>query len=177
MFLGVGTIEPRKAWSVALDAMERLWRDEDAHLVLVGRYGWSSHWLQGRIEHHPEFGKRLHWLNDADDTTLSSLYRDATALVYPSVAEGFGLPLIEARHFGTPVIASDIEIFREIAGDAIDYFRLLDPDDLARQMRRALHAPRKSPDFPLLSWEEATRSMLQLARDLVMDRPNARRID
>ena len=166
-FLGVGTIEPRKAWNVALDAMERMWADGvDARLVLVGRYGWNAYWLRSRIEGHPEFGKRLIWRDSADDVELAALYRRATALVYPSVCEGFGLPLIEARHYGLPVIASDIPIFREIAGDGVRYFPALDDAALAGLMREALTTRQPSPDFPTLDWTRACAAMLQLARDM-----------
>ncbi|HMN72548.1 MAG TPA: glycosyltransferase family 1 protein [Rhodoblastus sp.] len=176
-FLGVGTIEPRKAWNVALDAMERLWADGvDARLVLVGRYGWSAHWLRTRIESHPEFGKRLIWRDRADDAELAALYRRARALVYPSVCEGFGLPLIEARHYGAPVIASDIPVFREIAGDAVRYFPPLDDSALAALMRQALERRQPPPDFPTLDWARACAGMLQLARDMAAGRDHARRV-
>ncbi len=173
--LGVGTIEPRKAWNVALDAMERLWAGGvDARLVLVGRYGWNAHWLRSRIEGHAEFGKRLIWRDSADDCELSALYRRATALVYPSVCEGFGLPLIEARHYGAPVIASDIPIFREIAGEAVSYFPPLDDGALAALMRKALSSRQPPPDFPALDWARACAGFTQLARDMAAGRPHPR---
>lgn len=176
-FLGVGTIEPRKAWNVALDAMERLWADGvDARLVLVGRYGWNAHWLRSRIESHAEFGKRLIWRDRAGDAELATLYRRARALVYPSVCEGFGLPLIEARHYGAPVIVSDIPIFREIAGDAVRYFPPLDDAELAALMRQALEARQPPPDFPTLDWARASAGFLQLARDMAAGRDHPRRV-
>ena len=176
-FLGVGTIEPRKAWNVALDAMERLWADGvNARLTLVGRYGWNAHWLRSRIEGHVEFGKRLVWRDGADDAELAALYRRATALVYPSVCEGFGLPLIEARHYGAPVIASDIPIFREIAGDTVRYFPPLDDGALAALMRQALASRQPPPDFPTLDWARASAGFLQLARDMAAGRDNPRLI-
>lgn len=176
-FLGVGTIEPRKAWNVALDAMERLWAEGvDARFVLVGRYGWSAHWLRGRIEGHPEFGKRLIWRDRADDAELAALYRRARALVYPSVCEGFGLPLVEARHHGAPVIASDLPIFREIAGDAVRYFPALDDAALASLMREALASRQPPPDFPTLDWARACAGFVQLARDMATGRDHPRRL-
>lgn len=176
-FLGVGTIEPRKAWNVALDAMERLWAEGvDARLELVGRYGWNAHWLRSRIEGHAEFGKRLVWRDRAGDAELAALYRRATALVYPSVCEGFGLPLIEARHYGAPVIASDIPIFREIAGDAVRYFPALDDAALAALMRSALASRQPPPDFPALDWTRACAGMAQLARAMAAGGDHPRRV-
>lgn len=176
-FLGVGTLEPRKAWNVAIDAMESVWASGGQEsLVLAGRYGWNGFALRHRIETHREFGKRLFWIDDADDALLASLYRRAIALVYPSVVEGFGLPLIEAKHYGTPVIASDIPIFREIAGDAIDYFRPLDSHDLTRHMIEAAHIRPAPPQFPTLDWATASEGFLDVVRCVAFDRPHERRI-
>lgn len=176
-FLGVGTIEPRKGWDIAIAAMERYWANGgDAGFVLVGARGWNTLHLENLIEEHPEFGRRLVWMNQADDATLTTLYADAIALLYPSVAEGFGLPLIEAKHFGTPVIASDLPIFREIAGDDVTYFRLLDAEDLARQIDAAAQARPRAPQFCCLSWEEAASRFFDVIDDLVEDRPNAQRL-
>ncbi len=175
-FLGVGTLEPRKAWGVAIDAMEQLWASGvNAKFVLVGRYGWSCLALADRITRHREFGKRLIWLKDAGDIQLAQLYKNALAVVYPSIYEGFGLPVIEARHFGSPVIASDIPVFREIAGDSILYFRQLDADDLAEKMRSALRQPPQPPDFPTLDWAQSMEQLLNLVRDLVQDDPRSPR--
>ena len=176
-FLGVGTLEPRKAWDVALDAMDALWAaGEQESFVLVGRAGWNCLALRNRIERHRERGTRLFWIENTDDAMLSALYRHAIALVFPSVCEGFGLPLVEAKHFGTPVIASDIPVFREIAGNAIDYFRPLDPTDLARRLTQAAAARPRAPQFPTLDWASATSGFLETARAVALDQPSERRI-
>ena len=107
---------------------------------------------------------------------LASLYRRAIALVYPSVVEGFGLPLVEAKHYGTPVIASDIPVFREIAGDAIDYFRSLDSNDLAHHLIEAARTRPAPPQFPTLDWATASEGFLDVVRCVAFDRPHARRI-
>ncbi len=104
--------------------MEELWkRGIDVHFVIVGRYGWMSDVLQRRILEHEEHRKRLHWLQNANDAELHCLYSSAHALVFASLAEGFGLPIIEAANDGLPVIASDIPIFREVGGKNISYFK------------------------------------------------------
>lgn len=165
-FLSVGTLEPRKNYSVALAAFELLWKSGvDVRYVIVGEFGWLTHALRDQILHHPEFGRRLFWLQGADDKVLSALYRHATAAVQPSIAEGFGLPIVEAAHFGTPVIASDIRVFREVGGDSISYFDPMDPDALARCVREALANPRVAPSVVPLTWKEATARLLQLIID------------
>lgn len=164
-FLGVGTLEPRKGYSVALSAFERLWdAGVDARYVIVGRRGWHSRALERRICQHPEFGRRLIWLDDAGDADLRHLYEHADGLIAASFAEGFGLPLVEAAHHGLRVIASDIPVFREIAGDGACFFDLLDAESLALCIRDTLarrHAPRSPGAW---TWRQSTEQLLGLIR-------------
>ncbi len=162
-FLSVSTLEPRKGYSVGLDAMENLWRaGADLRYVIVGRHGWSANALARRIVSHAEFGRRLFWLKDASDAELADLYRSARALIFPSIAEGFGLALIEAAHHGLPIIASDIPVFREIGGDAIRYFDVADSEMLSERARECLAAPKIAPSIPFLTWRELTESLLAM---------------
>lgn len=122
-FLCVGTIEPRKnhallfkAWR---DLAQRLGKDTP-RLVIVGQKGPMT----GRILdplRAPELGPHIELREKCRDDELASLLNNATALLFPSLAEGFGLPLAEALQIGTPVIASDIPTFREI-GQGIPTF-------------------------------------------------------
>lgn len=155
-FLSVSTIEPRKAHGVVIDAMEELWRcGSDARLVIVGRYGWRLEDLKDRILSHRELDGRLFWLPDVTDSDLQHLYRNARALISASVAEGFGLPIQEAAHFGLPAIASDIPVYREIAGDDAAYFQPADSDGLIQRLKEALAAPKRAPSLRPLNWDEA----------------------
>ncbi|WP_114240529.1 glycosyltransferase family 1 protein [Dyella sp. C9] len=160
--LMVGTLEPRKAHELALDAVERLWtRQIDANLVIVGHHGWLVENLIRRLEGHTERDRRLFWLADADDATLEAIYAAATALLAPSLGEGFGLPLIEAAHHQLPVIARDLPVFREIMGDYPHYFRATDADGLAQSLAQWL-AERPQPGAPA-PWPDWARSAAALA--------------
>jgi alpha-1,2-rhamnosyltransferase len=164
-FLSVGTLEPRKGYHVSLDAMEELWKHGiDVHFVIVGRYGWMSDVLQRRILEHEEHGKHLHWLQNANDAELHCLYSSAHALVFASIAEGFGLPIIEAANDGLPVIASDIPIFREVGGKNISYFRALDSSDLARKLREAMTKERQPQKIEVPGWKQSTQQLLDMVR-------------
>ncbi len=122
-FLQVGTVEPRKGHDDLLDGFERLWSENyDLNLVIVGRRGWNVHQLSRKILNHPQFGKKLFWLRNADDLTLHYLYRHAEAVVLASKAEGYGLPVAEGAWFKRPLLLRDIPIFREIAQDGASYF-------------------------------------------------------
>lgn len=136
VYLCVGTFEPRKGQRIAVEAFETLWaQGSSARLVFVGRRGWFDYGLCARILNHPEFGRRLFWFDDVKDRELSFLYAHMSALVYPSFAEGFGLPIVEASRFGKPVICSDIPVFREVGGDGAVYFRVNDPAALAEAIQ------------------------------------------
>lgn len=134
-FLMVGTIEPRKAHWVALDAFERLWADgKDINLLIIGKSGWDTLLLRSRLAHHPEAEKRLFVRTGVSDGQLRGAYISAQALIMTSYLEGFGLPVAEAGSAGCPVILADIPVFREVgdAAPAVKYFEQRSPEDLAR---------------------------------------------
>ncbi len=165
-FLSVGTFEPRKGLSIALDAMDRLWnRGIDVRYVIAGRVGYCVRALERRILSHVEFGRRLFWLNHASDADLCALYKHARALIFASVTEGFGLPLVEAAHFGLPAIVSDIPVFREIGGDAVTYFDVADSESLATRIHEALASPKTANVMPFSTWQEATEKLLRMIRE------------
>ena len=167
IFLAVGSLEPRKNLSFVLDAFERAWeRDSRARLVIVGHNSWKVDDLIERIQQHPLRGASLFWLRDASDNDLEHLYRNATALVFASVVEGFGLPVVEALQRGLPVICSDIPVLREIADGKAAFFALNDPHQLTEDIfaaideRALLAQPRRTPhSWP--NWRDSTDDLLQ----------------
>ncbi|GLK77745.1 capsular polysaccharide glycosyltransferase biosynthesis protein [Methylopila jiangsuensis] len=128
-FLMLGTIEPRKNHLTLLHVWRRLAERlgaETPTLVLAGRRGWENEMVIDLLERAPAIRAHVVEVNDLPDDALSSLMRGARALLFPSFSEGFGLPLAEALGVGAPAIASDLAVFREVAGEAADY---LDPLD------------------------------------------------
>lgn len=129
-FLAVGTVEPRKNHRLLFD----IWRELAARmgeatpkLVLVGQEGPLTGDILAPLA-DPEMAAHVEWRASCDDAELAQLMSSARALLMPSLAEGFGLPLVEALAMGTPVVASDIPIFREIGQGAPV---LLDPANTA----------------------------------------------
>ena len=165
-FLSVSSLAPSKGYTVALNALDRLWASGvDVRYVIVGRYAWNTRALANRISSHPEYNKRLFRLEQVSAADLKHLYTHAHSLIFPSVAEGFGLPLIEAAHFGLTAIASDIPVFREIGGDAVSYFRVGDDASLAARLSEALARGRSADALPrVLRWQEAADGLLKLIR-------------
>lgn len=161
--LTVGTLEPRKNVDFALDLFEAL----DARGVtlqwhIVGAFGWLAEHTAERIRSHPAHGGHLHWWTDLSDGELAWCYRHATALVAVSKAEGFGLPLVEARLHGLPVFASDIPVFREVLGDEARYLPLSDPGLAAAILEDFLVRPRPSPMPSRIArgWRASARELL-----------------
>lgn len=135
-YLMVGTIEPRKGYDYVLATFEKLWAEGyDRPLTIVGRVGWMCESLLIKAQQSPHYGKLLHIFTNANDRELDVLYRGAAALIFASHVEGFGLPLVEAMQKQLPLLASDIDVFKEIAGDAPTYFRVGDIDDLQQKLR------------------------------------------
>lgn len=131
VYLAVGTIEPRKNLGCLLDAFDQIWDGEsDARLLILGRRGWLSGPVIQRLRRHPRLGRSLLWMENASDAELHHAYGAARALVYASLVEGFGLPLVEAMRLGTPVLANDIPVFREIGADHCAYFDATRPETL-----------------------------------------------
>lgn len=128
-FVMLGTIEPRKNHLLLL----HLWRqmietdpDRTPRLVLVGRRGWENEAVFNLLDRAPFLRRHIIECSGLDDSELLALLRGARALLSPSFAEGFGLPVAEALAAGTPVLASSLAAHREVGGAAADY---LDPLD------------------------------------------------
>ena len=162
-FVTVGTLEGRKNHILLLQLwlhlIQKLGR-QTPQLVIVGQRGWESEHAQAMIDRTVALRGHVVEFNRCEDDELADIIAGARALLMPSFAEGFGLPVVEALHLGTPVIASDLPVFREIAGDIPVY---LDPTDGAgweqqilayckdgpdRQRQLAALADYRAPDWP-----------------------------
>ncbi|HUO85979.1 MAG TPA: glycosyltransferase family 1 protein [Thermoanaerobaculia bacterium] len=171
--LAVGTLEPRKNLGTLLTAWEALAAADRAFppLVLVGGAGWETRSFRRRLAELERRG--LRHLGRVDDDRLLALYQGATAFAYPSLYEGFGLPVLEAMACGVPVVTSDVSSLPEIAGDAA---LLVDPRDasaLARALRRLIDEPALAADLAArgriraaeFSWERTAAAMEDVFRE------------
>jgi glycosyltransferase involved in cell wall biosynthesis len=137
-FVTVGTIEGRKNHQLLLDVWHRLVSEhEDAPvLVVIGQRGWQAERVIEKLDSLGDLQDRVREVRACDDEELASWIAGARAVLMPSFAEGFGLPVIEALALGTPVIASNLPVFREIAGDVPTF---LEPTDVEAWVER-IHA-------------------------------------
>lgn len=134
-FLFVGNIKPHKNGKALLEAMKRLEQDLPHRLLLVGqKEGFRTG--DGELLSAAEaLGERVLFTGRISREELRCYYQQATALLFPSVYEGFGLPVLEAMAAGCPVLSSDAASLPEVAGEAALYFKAEDATSLVRQMR------------------------------------------
>lgn len=111
-FITVGTVEPRKNHALLLDIWERMGADAP-HLLICGGRGWNNETVFARLDALPQHGP-VREISGLSDGALAALVEGAQGLLFPSHAEGFGLPAIEALQLGTPVMCSNMATFHEI---------------------------------------------------------------
>jgi glycosyltransferase involved in cell wall biosynthesis/SAM-dependent methyltransferase len=164
-FLVVGTVEPRKGHAQTLKAFSQLWtQGVDVNLVLIGKQGWNVETLADDIKGHTENGRRLIWIDNASDEYLEAVYKRSTCLVAASEGEGFGLPLIEAAQHEIPIIARDLPVFLEVAGEHAFYFSGKESADLADAILVWLELNQRN-DIPQsigmrwLTWEQSAQQL------------------
>lgn len=128
-FVILGTIEARKNHLLVL----QIWRDlvrrlgaSAPHVVLIGRRGWECEQVLDLLDRCESLRHHVHEITHCPDDQMANWLKHAQALLFPSFVEGFGIPLVEALVLGTPVIASDLPVFKEIAGDVPTYLHPVD---------------------------------------------------
>lgn len=137
-FVTIGTIEGRKNHLFLLKLWEKLVAQLGSNaprLFVIGQRGWKSDEAIGLLERSAVLTDSVVEIGGCDDRTLATHLSSARALLFPSLAEGFGIPLVEALQLGTPAIVSDLPVFREI-GQGVP--ELLDPLDEAAWERAIL---------------------------------------
>jgi glycosyltransferase involved in cell wall biosynthesis len=167
--LAVGTVEPRKGLDVLVDAMTRP-TAPDLPLVIAGPPGWGNVTLTGRGLPPG----RLHILGKLTDAELSVVLHRATILAAPSMAEGFGLPVLEAMAVGVPVVHSDAPALVEVAGGTGVLARRNDPVALANALHSVVAFPEHTATLvkaakeraSRFTWERAAESLWKLHLEL-----------
>ena len=173
----MGTLEPRKNHKLLLDAFDRGLNDLPINIVIAGRIGWNVDSLIDRIRNHPKLDERVFFIEKPSDDEVRYLYQHAYGLVFASFGEGYGLPLVEAMHYGKLVFASDISVFREIGKNGCLYFDPYRADTLVEQVKAALNNQYISEEYKerikklhVTTWEEATDMMEKTLENEEKDR-------
>jgi glycosyltransferase involved in cell wall biosynthesis len=170
--LVVGTLEPRKNLAMLLRAFAAI-RDVVPHrLVFAGPEGWLTDEMHDTAR-ALDLGDRLVLTGFADDEALGGWYSSADLVAFPSLYEGFGLPLLEAMACGAPVVASSASALPEVGGDAAIYVDPTDQEAWSAAMLDLLHDPdarARLADAGLaraasFSWNETARQTWQVDRE------------
>jgi glycosyltransferase involved in cell wall biosynthesis len=173
-FVYISTIEPRKNHLLLLNVWRRLVErlgDAAPLLVLVGRRGWENENVIDILERAEALRGHVIEAGEVSDNRMQALVAQSRAMLMPSFAEGFGMPVVEALAAGVPVICSDIVAHREVGGDAPDY---LDPLDGLGWMRAI--CAYSQPDSPervaqiarIADWRAPTwRDYFDIVTDLI----------
>jgi glycosyltransferase involved in cell wall biosynthesis len=135
-FVAIGTIEPRKNHLLLL----HLWREMAAEgnpprLLVIGRRGWENEMVVDMLDRCASIAPHVREFGDLNDAETKTLLASARALLFPSFAEGLGLPLLEAAAVGTRAVVSDLPAFREIAPDGTLFLDPLDGPAWKRTVR------------------------------------------
>jgi len=173
--LAVGTLQPRKNFPRLIHALARLRsRGYDIDLVIAGSHGWLTESIRDAII-ETKLEERVHLLGYVDDKDLPALYAGAACFAFPSLYEGFGIPILEAMAYGTPVVTSNVSSMPEVAGDAA---LLVDPYDIEaitdalqhliedQALRDAL-IKRGSERASYFTWESSARQLQQIYMDVL----------
>lgn len=137
----VGTINPRKNVLTLVRAFNELKREKifnNIKLVIVGQYGWASDDVMKAIE-ESSFSKDIIVTGFVSNIEREILYRESSCMVFPSILEGFGLPILEAMSVGTPTVLSNTSSLPEIGGEAALYYNdIYDYKELSRVIKKVL---------------------------------------
>jgi len=177
-FVCLGTIEPRKNHMLLLHIWRRLAQemgDAAPRLVIIGRRGWEHENVEDMLERSPAIRALVTERTGLSDVEVGTLLRGCRALLFPSFAEGYGLPLAEALASGVPAICSDLPSLREVGGGVPDYLDPLDgvgwleavaayaPEGSARRAAQQ----RRMGGWQGIDWQEHVRTAIEFSRTLV----------
>lgn len=172
--LFVGTLQPRKNIVRLVEAFSKIIpKHKDLELIIVGKKGWLYEEIlaapkQHRVEEHVKF---LEYVSDND---LPSLYKNAICFVLPSLYEGFGLPVVEAMHYGCPVITSNVSSLPEAGGDAAIYVDPLSVGDIADKINEVVSNKKLRDEMiskgkkqaEKFSWEKTAKRTLEVLEEV-----------
>ncbi len=185
--LYVGTIEPRKNLPKLIEAFaQRRRRGDLSHhqLVCAGPYGWLSRDIDGLVD-RLGVSESVLFTGYVPFEDLAALYNLAEMFVFPSIYEGFGLPVIEAMACGTPVITGRVAALDEVAGGAVEHVEALEADAIGEALVRVARDRERRHDLAraglqralAFSWARAARETCEVYRLAARLEPSVRRLE
>ncbi|QPH38357.1 glycosyltransferase family 4 protein [Pedobacter endophyticus] len=165
--LYVGNVKPHKNLRLALEAFQRLSQEELSFVIVGKRDGFITNDTSfGDLI--KELGAKIKFTGIVDDDRLAEYYKNATLFLFPSLYEGFGLPILEAMEANIPIIASNAASIPEVGGELVHYFDPTDVNDLLRKLRLFFDGQLKdlTGGYPMhlknFSWQKAINSHIKI---------------
>lgn len=172
----IGNLEPRKNLPVLIEAYRHLPSDikNEYSLVLGGGNGWKTEKSRASIQAAQETGENVIHIGFVDTEDTGALYQNASLFVMPSLYEGFGMPILEAFASKIPVVASDIPVLREVAGDGALYAAADRPEEFTEAIYTVLTSPEQrdnlvangSKQLRTFSWEKNAQTIIDKVTSL-----------
>ena len=162
-FVTVGTIEPRKNHAFLLDLWEKMGPDAPP-LLICGARGWNNKAVFDRLDRLPP-GSPIKEVADLGDGTLAALVQESAGMLFPSHAEGFGLPPLEALQLQTRVLCNDLTVLREILGENATFAPVSDQENWLKTIKSWEHTPPeacKENSFVGPKWADHFKTVLRL---------------
>ncbi|MGD9129833.1 MAG: glycosyltransferase family 1 protein [Candidatus Woesebacteria bacterium] len=169
----IGTREPRKNLSRLVQAWEAL--AKDYQLIIAGEAGWDATSKQNFKSNHPQ----LRFLGRVTDQELAVLYGEAKIFVYPSLYEGFGLPILEAFYHGTPVVTSNLDSFIEVAGNAAEYAEPKSIESIQQAIKKVLNESKDKEQerlqrmiirMQMFSWDKVAEETIKVYQKAIEEK-------
>ena len=169
----IGNLEPRKNLKTLVEAYQLLPQEVKAKysLVLAGGKGWKTEATQEAIDKAIAAGEDIKHIGFIDQADSPTLFQGASLFVMPSLYEGFGMPILEAMASGTPVVAADIPVLKEVGADFATYADPQSPESFKTAIEAALKQPKPSREslqqnVTRYSWNQNVEKILETVRSL-----------
>lgn len=172
--LSVGTIQPRKNYQMLIEAFAPVAQTQPHHLIISGGKGWLYDEMLAEVSRRGLDG-RVHFIGFVDDADLPTLYSGADLFLFPTLYEGFGLPLLEAMQCGVPVVSANVSSLPEVVGQAAIQLSPHQASDWTAVMQRLLQTPSERAALVAagfrqarrFSWHQSAQQLSQLYQQLV----------
>lgn len=174
-YLMVATFDPRKNHRYLIEAFDLLWnKNPKLKLCLVGRVGWLCEDILIQLEKHARRNRELFVFHDLSDAELQYCYSSSRGVIFPSIVEGFGLPIVEALWHGQKTFASDTPIHREVGRGDCSYFDLADPQSLVDTIidweEERAHSKPNLPIRQPIAWSDSNLQLFHHCLDAYINR-------
>lgn len=172
----ISTIEPRKNLPLLIKAYSKLSPklQNEYSLVISGGMGWKSEESRQAISDAQSIGLNVVHTGYVDEKDKSALYQQASLHILPSFYEGFGMSILESAASETPIVATDIPVFREVGGNGVEYFTSNNSDSLVRSITKVLSSStyqkelvnNASAQLKTFSWQKSAELIINTVKEL-----------